>query len=419
MLCILALAGCGSRSSSDQVHIRFWCGFTGADGRQILQIIKQFNAEHPNIRVSLQRIEWAQYYNKLFVAGLAERAPEVFVVHSSSVERFWQAKLLRPVDDLASGTAPLDLGDFSPTIWQSVVREGRPYGIPLDVHMIGMYYNKKLFREAGIVDASGEAKPPRTRDEFMDAARRLTRDTDGNGEPNQYGFVFTWFRTNALTAIEQWKGRFFTEDMTRARMDYPPNVEALQFLGDLIYKHKVAPVPYSDAFLAFLQGRVGMAFEGVYLLNDLRRQKNLEYGVAPMPVLGVEPAAWADSHVMCIAPGMDEERTAAGWKLVKYLSDHSLEWAESGQVPVRTSLLQSDRFKAMSDQQTFAQQIPYVRYLPSIPFVFEFLGALDTAAEQVLRNTNTPKAALEWATQEVNRTIERRKKREAERTQRP
>lgn len=418
-LSLLLMSGCSSSGNGKKMELRFWCGFTGADGRQILKIIKQFNAEHPDIHVTLQRIEWPQYYNKLFVAGLADRAPEVFVIHSSSVERFWQANLLRPLDDLASGTEPLNSSDFSPNIWEAVVREGRPFAIPLDIHMIGMYYNKKLFRQAGIVDEHGEARPPRTREEFLDAARRLTRDIDGDGNIDQYGYVFTWFRTNAITAIEQWGGHYFNASMTRAEMHNPANVEAMRFLSDLIYREKVAPVPYSDAFLAFLQGRAGMAFEGVYLLNDLRRQKDLEYGCAPMPVLGNQPAAWADSHVMCINPELDKRRTTAAWTLIRYLSDNSLEWAESGQVPVRKSLLQSERFQKMKDQLAFAEQIPYVAYVPRIAFVFEFLSALDTAAEQVLRDTSTPEVALQWASEEVNRVLERRRRRNIELSESP
>ncbi|HLJ54352.1 MAG TPA: extracellular solute-binding protein, partial [Chthonomonadaceae bacterium] len=83
--------------------LRYWNGFTGPDGRTMLRLVKRFNAENPGVQVIMQRMDWATYYNKLFVAGLGHRAPEVFVIHASNILRFARARFLRPVDDLISG----------------------------------------------------------------------------------------------------------------------------------------------------------------------------------------------------------------------------------------------------------------------------------------------------------------------------
>jgi hypothetical protein len=53
----------------------------------------------------MQRIEWAIYYRKLYVAGLGGRAPEVFVLHSESLRRFAEAGLTRPVAARATAEA--------------------------------------------------------------------------------------------------------------------------------------------------------------------------------------------------------------------------------------------------------------------------------------------------------------------------
>src|SRR5207248_1086351 len=135
------------------------------------------------------------YYNKLFVAGLGDRAPEVFILQTHSIPRFALAGFVRPVDDLASPAHGIDLGDIDANVWQAVSAGGKHYGVPLDVWPMGMYYNRRLFVEAGIVDARGQAKPPADRAEFLDALRRLTQP-EGGGRPAQWGFVFTNFESN-------------------------------------------------------------------------------------------------------------------------------------------------------------------------------------------------------------------------------
>jgi len=407
LVAAIALAsGCGGERSA-RVEIRFWNGFAGPDGTTMLAIVKRFNREHSDIHVTMQRLDWPQYYNKLFVAGLGERAPEVFVVHASSVERFHEANLLRPLDDLARGADGIDVADFEPNILDSSVRDGRIVGIPLDCHMMGMYYNKALFREAGIVDENGEARPPRTREEFLDAAKRITRDKDGDGKPEQWGFAYSWLRTNGLTAIGQNGGRFLSEDGTSAEMDGPGNVAGLAFLASLAGEHKVAQPPYNDSFASFRQGRVGMIFEGIYMLADLKKHEDLDFGAAPVPACGQRDSVWGDSHVMCMAQDLDDEHRDAAWTFMKYLSDNSLDWAACGQVPVRKSLLESERFAAMEEQRNFARQLPYVAYVPRIPYIFEFLAIHDLSVEQTARGTLKPEDALAAADRDLEAVIAR------------
>ena len=130
---------------------------------------------------------------------------------------------------------------------------------------------------------------------------------------------------------------------------------------------------------------------------------------APVPRIGPRPAVWADSHNLCLRQGMDERRLRAAWRFVKYLSDHSLDWAEGGQVPVRRSLRDTERFRKMKVQAAFARQIADVRYLPSLPFVFEFETELGIAVDRAVRGSASPEEALRTAAANVNRVIARRR----------
>ena len=391
-----------------RITVRFWNGFTGPDGRTMLAMVREFNAAHPDVSVLMQRMDWAAYYNKLFVAGLGRRAPDVFVAHTDSLPRFVRAGFIRPLDDLVESENGFDVGDFDENVWTSTSFDGRSYAVPLDVHPLGLYYNARLLRDAGLVDATGAPRPPATRDEFLDALARTTADRDGDGRPEQWGFVFTWYRTNFYAVMKQFGGRAFTEDGSRCVLDEPANVEALQFCVDLVQRHGYAPPPEGmDSWIGFRQGRVAFAFEGIYMLADLERQADLDFGGAPVPQLGSREATWAGSHNLCLRSDLEGPRLEAAWRFVRFLSDNSLDWALGGQVPVRKSLRDTERFRAMTVQHQFARQISFVEYMPRVPFIFEFYSEFDLAVERALRGRMPPGEALRIATENVNRVIER------------
>lgn len=393
---------------SNKITIRFWNGFTGPDGRTILKIIKEFNAKNPDINVIMQKMDWGTYYNKLFVAGIGKRAPEAFVIHAGQIERFLDAKFLSPIDDLINGDDGIDTNDFDENVWAAVERNKKHYALPLDVHILGLYYNKKLFKEANIVDSNGNPKPPTNMSEFTDALARLTKDTNGDGKTDNWGMVYTWYRTNLYTIMCQFGGQFFSPDGKKCLLNCQENIDALQFCVDLIQKYKYVPSPANfDNWIGFRQGKVGMALEGIYMLSDLTKQKDLDFAGTPAPIIGKTRAVWADSHTICIKKGMDEKKTKATWKFIKYLSDNSLDWAEGGQIPVRKSLRNSERFNKMTVQSEFAKQIPYIRYCPRIPFIFEFFMEFDACVEKALLGSVTPEEALDKATQRIDEVIAR------------
>lgn len=389
-------------TASEAVTLRFWNGFTGPDGRTMLKIIREFNQQNPDIRVLMQRMDWGTYYNKLFVASLGGRAPEVFVVHASSLPRFARANLLEPLGPLIAGPAPLPplpVNDFDPNVWRAMEINHVQMAVPLDIHPLGMFTNERLLREGGFT------QPPTNREEFL-AVLRHFRNRNADGAP-VWGFVFTTFRTNLMAIMAQFGGRLVSEDGQRCLLDSEPNIAALEFCAGLI-REGLTPRPENfNAWIGFRQGRVALTFEGLFLLSDLEKQPELDFGGAPLPVLGKQAATWADSHGLCLSPGLAGRKREAAWRFITFLSDHSLQWARAGQIPVRISLRETPEFAAMRIQSAFARQIPYVRYSPRVPFIFEFFTEFDLAVERALRGTLPAREALEIATRRINKAIER------------
>jgi multiple sugar transport system substrate-binding protein len=400
---VLGLLGCERHPQRrDAVELRLWNGFTGPDGRTMLGIVKKFNDENADVHVVMQRLPWGQYYNKLFVAGSGGRAPDVFVSHRSALQRFVAAGFVRDADDLLGKSADqIDPGDIDANVLQAFEHDGRHWAIPLDVHPLGMYYNRALLRGAGF------DHPPATREEFLQLLRRLRPRPDAPPRTAKWGFAVTWQRTNCYTAMRQFGGELFSADGSQPTFPSPANVAGLDFFASLIRDGMVPSPQDFDAWTAFRQGRVAMVFEGIYMLPDLLKQSDLDWAAAPVPTLGEHPAAWADSHGLAMRNDLASPRLAAARRFVKYLSDHSLDWAAGGQVPVRKSLRDSDRFRAMPAQTAFARQIPYVAYFPPTPFIFEYFRAFDDAVELALRGTKTSSAALTDSDRSVKTVMER------------
>ncbi len=411
LLSVVVVAGCrrehGRVVGNRVLTIDFWNGFTGPDGATMEKIVRRFNREHKNVRVRMQIIPWNTYYDKVTLGLAYGGAPDMFILHASRLPEYADSQAIGVVDDLVSNGG-LKASDFAPRSWEAARWKGRQYAIPLDCHPIGLYYNTRLFREAGIVDSKGRAKPPTNLAEFLAAARKLTRDTNGDGRPDQWGFVFTWLRTNAHTFLAQCNSGWLTRDCRRSALDSPESRRAFELMSSMIYAHKVCPPPGGiDAWVGFQTGKVAMALEGIYMLSSLERQKGLSFAGAPCPVFGSRRAAWADSHMMVMPRSIGRERRKAAWEFIRYLSDHSLEWAKGGQIPVRKSILASPEFRAMRVQYEFSKQLPYVVYMPPSTKMNQLTPFGDAAVEAVLQRIKPPEDALREAARRMNGVLER------------
>jgi len=388
--------------------IRFWHGFTSKDGEAMLRLVREFNAANSDIEVEVQRIPWGTYYNKLFVAGLAGRAPDVFVAHTIMLARLERGGFIQPVDELLAGSRTDLAKDIDPQMWAAVAMNGQHLGIPLDVHPLGLFYNRKLLREAGLVDANGEAKPPTDWPGFLAAIQQLNRDFNGDGRNDQWGFMFegTPFIA-AYTFMLQEGGRILSPD-GQVVLDTPENVAGLEKLRHLTVETKLVPKPGDEtAWTSFLQGRVGLFLGGVFMIGGLERQSSIDYAVAPVPQFGAERRIWGDSHVLCLPRSDDQKRSAAAWRFICHLSDHGVDWARGGQVPARISQRESPEFRALPSQSVFAGSVGEVRYLPNVPTTAAIVRDVRFACEEVLRGAVLPREALKRAQAAVELTLAR------------
>jgi multiple sugar transport system substrate-binding protein len=228
----------------------------------------------------------------------------------------------------------------------------------------------------------------------------MQQDTNNDGTPDHWGYSFGHWRYNFMSLAPQFGGRYMDEN-GEPTLDCEGNIQALQFLTDLLQKHRLAPPPEGGVagWVGFRQQRVAMVFDGIYMLGDLQRLENHPYFGAPIPQVGPYPGAFADSHILCIRKGLDPKRRAAAGRFVQFLMrpENSLAWAGAGQVTARRSVRESEEFKKLQVQYAFSKQIDYVMYPPKTPSIIEFFLHLDAAVERAVRGRQTPAQALAQA----------------------
>ncbi|WP_454051474.1 ABC transporter substrate-binding protein [Cellulomonas sp. Marseille-Q8402] len=371
------------------VQLAFWNGFTGGDGPVMQGLVDRFNAEHDGVRVTMTTMEWADFHAKLPAALTSGQGPHVAVQHLDSLPTSAARGLLLPLDDVAD-----DLGltpdDFIPTVWDAGVYDDARYGIPLDVHPLGLFLNTRVLADAGL----DPADPPLDRASYEAALDVLK--AQGVAGHWMSPHVFTGGQT-LQSLIWQFGGDLFDAEGATTTWARDEGVEALSWMVDAIEKGWSARDVGPDADLIALQnGQAAFNWNGIWSINTLDSIGGLEWDVRRLPRIGSVDAAWAGSHnfVMTQQRGTTDDQLEASRTFINWVSQQSAEWAVGGQVPARRSARESADFTALAPQSAIAEQSDDLRFLPSIPGIGDAIAELYTALNEAVLLQKAPREAL-------------------------
>ncbi len=253
--------------------------------------IREFEAVHPDVKIDYLLIPWKDEDLKLDLALTAGMPPDIAYRNAGVLKRLVSRGVLEPIDEFLSAD---DIADIPQNIWQMVVVNGQKYAWPWYMGTNAIAVNLDLFRQAGAMsllpqNPTGEW----TVQAFLAAAKKVTRDLDGDGKTDVYAFPL--FGVDSHYLYDPWLAGNgvidkFNADETQSAMGSPRVIEVLQFLADLIYKYKVAPpgaagLQYSDAYTLFLQQKVAMFPGGIWLVAGIQAQapEAFDYGFVQFP----------------------------------------------------------------------------------------------------------------------------------------
>lgn len=397
----LAVAGCRNADPNGaNAPLRFWNGFSGPDGATMKRIVEQYDGEHPDAKFDMQIIPWGTYYDKVTLGMAFGGAPDVFIMQVSRLPQYADAGALEEIGPMVAGSG-LGPKDFVKVPYEAGFWKGKQYALPLDCWPLTMYYNKALFREAGI------ANPPTNLQEFLDDAHKLTKTRpDGT---KQWGFAFAEIHNNLTAIMDQHGAAVIDADGQHGTLDSPGSLASIEQAESFFKREGIAPDPQgSNAWDIFKTGKAAMVMQGIYMIADLQSQKNLEFGAAPVPQFGPRKATWGGSHMLCMPVGLSPERKAKAFAFIKYLSDHSIQWAAAGQCPVRFDALNSPDFPKLEGQYQAARQLDYVQYEPQSPVIGQVGGFADASWEAILMNGESPGPVFKTADKRIDEVLGRK-----------
>lgn len=194
--------GSGSGSAADgKVTFAWWNIATTEPGKSLFpQISSAFTAAHPNITIKTTSLENEAFKSKLTANTSSGKLPDVFQTWGGGVLR--QQIDAGLVEDLTEALGWSS--ELTPVSLQAYQFEGRTYGVPYDVGMVGFWYNKKLFAQAGITAS------PATWAEFLEDVKKLkaagvTPIALAGKEkwPGHYYWAYLAMRVAGLPALQQ------------------------------------------------------------------------------------------------------------------------------------------------------------------------------------------------------------------------
>lgn len=390
-------------SSGETTTLQYWTLFSGGDGAAMKALVDTFNEEHDSIQIKRQRQPFEEYYDKLFTSMTGGNAPDLAVFHTTEIQRFIDA--LQPLGDLISdGTSSA----YVESIWNETEFDGKRLAIPLDTHPNGLYYNKDIFREAGLDPES----PPTTFEELKQAADTITSETDKLAfSPDPY---LQFFVRQFIAWQHGGGGQFLNEDKTKAMFGDENGVALGEFYHDITNKWNwdKADATADRGTKAFRAGDMAMTVNGTWYFGVLQQQ-DYDWGMTkPFVAPGQKQGrTWANSHTLGI-PNSSKNKEAAV-KAAEWLTQNSLTWGtDAGHLPAAKQTLNSDELQSATvwnkTLSTFSEmaQDGQLSYMPSTNNNENYKRPVNQAISQIYSGQLAPEKAIKQAADEVTKNLQ-------------
>jgi multiple sugar transport system substrate-binding protein len=322
-----ALAACGSPGANPTARTANPVQLVYRDWRtdwfppMAQQMLEEFHATHPNIRVYYNLDPESNEFEERSIADLqAGTAPDIFQGCCSFLP-IWAQKGylldLRPYvqSDLDRAT----IEDWDPVQYNSFfTRDGQQYALPKYHGALALYYNKDIFDQAGVDYPSDSWN----HDDYLTAMKRLTRDRNPEGKPGLWGSMIdiAWERLQVY--VNAWGGHFVDpNNPTKSRMADHPALEALEWIRarmwDDIVMATELDVQNKGTQAAFITGQLAMVEDGSWALKNILANASFRVGLAAFPTGPARRATLATTDGFGIYAGT--KHPEAAWELLKFL----------------------------------------------------------------------------------------------------
>ncbi len=402
LILVLILLLCKQPSKKD---VTFWHAMGGPLGKTLEQMIENFEKESGIEIKSVSMSNYTSLAQKLMGATLVKNPPSLAQMYESWAVQFYKKGILKPIDDFINseeGFGKEELQDFYPVFLEISKYKGKFLTFPFNKSLPVIFYNKKIFAENGI------KSPPKTWDEFLEIAKKLTKDEDNDGVPEVWGTAFNidpwWFNILVL----QNGGKLIDPQNKKVLFACKEGVEALEFLNTLVNKEKCAYIAsgyqHQDDFLS---GKVAMIIGTIVSWSFMREKMSFPVGIAPLPYGKKKVTIIAGTNVG-IFEGVPAEEQKKAWRFIKWFISPAQQayWSShTFYLPVRRSAKNYEPLKSLLEEmpelKEIYAQLEYATSEPSEEIWFKGRRYLRDAIEKTLRGNISAEQALLEAKQKI------------------
>lgn len=334
----------------------FFFGANPEEAKTRQKIIDAFTAKYPQITIKTD-LAGPDPTQKLLTEFAGGAGPDVMMVWELLYPGLAERGIYADLDEFIQkdpGFASAVLPDEVPALLDMFKWKGKQYALPEQYAGVVLYYNKKLFDEAGIAYPPADWKDTSwTYARFLEVAQALTK-TDTSGKITQFGYADAWWPplSAAVWAYSNggnWFDRYVNP--TKSTITDPKMTEGVQFYADLANVHHVAPTAEETATQAgadmFMAGRAAMALTGHWFYPAFSQTEGLDFDVGVLPVGPSGTTPKTDLGSTGLAVSATTKFPEQAWAFVKFMAGPEGQRiiAESGLfVPVLRSIGRSDSF---------------------------------------------------------------------------
>jgi multiple sugar transport system substrate-binding protein len=359
----LGLAGCGSDSGSgsgdgENVSLELLVPIYGDNTKPYWeQLVKDFEAENSNIDVKLETQSWDDIYNVMTTKIQNNKAPDILELDAAG-PAYASDDLLYKAEEIVS---PETYADIEPAFIDSAKIDGQAYGVPTVASTRALFYNKTLFQQAGIT------APPKTWDELLDAAKKISAL---GGGVYGYGMPLGSEEAQAETSIWAYGAGAAWEKDGKMTIDTPEAKEALTFMKKMIDEGATQPNPgatdRTPLLDVFIQGKIGM-IEGLPPIVGQINEKNpnLDWEIAPSPTKDGEPVTLGVADYF-VGFNKDEDKQESIAKFLDffYQQDNYVKFNDNeGFIPATKS--GAEAASAKPELKIFLESLPDAQFYPA------------------------------------------------------
>ena len=351
-----------AKSGRTKVQVMSWWDFTSS--QPLIQLKAKFEELNPDLEMEYLQIG-SKYADKMLVmiAGGAD-LPDVMMLAMDKIPVYASKGAIMNLDKYIQKNYKDEMKQLFPVVAEALTYEGSFYAMPRDITSKVMFFNTELFEKAGVAipDANW------TWDDFEAIARKMTRDLDGDGKTDQWGFYFRKYMDGFAHWLMQNGGGLCTKD-GKSLIGKPETVEALKFLQKLavdgVMPTETQARQFGNAQTApFIAGRVAMVEGGLSTTVDLKNA-GVDYVIRPLPK-GKQRVTTAFVNAWAIPSGA--KRPDLSWRVLKFFASKEAQEVAlmSGMgLPARKDANIRDFVKIRDDHRYLIESLSVSKPFPS------------------------------------------------------